>query len=547
MSAGGGAAAEDAPPLFAALAPHVREGAAYAADPRRGAVYAFGGVCHHPGGAAQLSGELHRFDVLSRTWAALPACDVPECASGVRYAALLCHGDALYVFGGNRECPPHYECTSPDRYRPYSPGYRPVDTATPVPKPEPLCARFDLGSATWRALPKAAGNGPNCCADRYAHCATLPSGVAVVLGNSFVSEDEATDVSLFTFATQTFSTRATTGMAGGQVAAVCASACGRYVYALHAKDYGDSYMCFMRLDSQTWAWEPLSVAHTSTSPAHLLPLPCGDVLALGAGGFDGLLWESAHDAWRPVAGPNPNGGSLSGVSFAATALVGDQLLLLGGVHKQSGDGMLPVLHAQLAGAQAALQPLAHDLRAMLDAGTLADVRLLADGGALPAHRAILVARSAYFRAMLQGGCKEGSAHEVLLPAVSVDALRRVLQWLYTGHVALHDGDAQGVLEAASLFALDPLLQCVVDHVRASLRLDNALPWLLVARARGVAQLQAACLAHLTAALQRGGAGGERLLAQLRASPDVPRDLLVELLECVAMGRAGSRKRGRASE
>lgn len=534
--------------LFAgALAPCTREGAAYAVDARRHVVYAFGGVGYLPdGGSPRLSSGLSRYDVHMLSWTALQPCDVPECAVGVRYATALCHGDALWLFGGDRKSPPHFRLRSPSHYVDYSPVYRPpsptFDFHT-TPPPAPLGARFDFGTGAWTALPASAGNAPPCFTDRPAMSATLASGVAVLFG-----ADEGIDsVSLFTFATEQFTRQETTGNVRGLVTAVCASLCGRYVYTLYDEStYSSENSSLMRLDSQTWAWEALGKA-AEHKGAHLLALPCGNVLSLTASGYSGMLWEPARGAWRgPVPGPNPNGGALSGVAFSAAALVGGQmLLLLGGVHARSGDCVQPVLHAPLAGGcGAALDPLARDLRsALLDTATLADVSLLADGGALLAHRAILVARSAYFKAMLTGGLKEGAQAEVALPTVSLDALRRVLEWLYTGHVALGDGDVQGVLEAASLFALEPLLELVIEHVRATLSLDNALAWLLVARARGVAQLHTACLAFITLALARGEAGGTSLLAQLRASNDVPRDLLVELLESVAMGRA-SRKRGR---
>jgi hypothetical protein len=73
-----------------------------------------------------------------------------------------------------------------------------------------------------------------------------------------------------------------------------------------------------------------------------------------------------------------------------------------------------------------------DYGKLVEAPGLADVVLLVEGGRFPAHRAVLAARSEYFRGLLLSGMQEGSGQpEIALEEVSAGAFRAVLRYLYT--------------------------------------------------------------------------------------------------------------------
>jgi DNA-binding beta-propeller fold protein YncE len=79
--------------------------------------------------------------------------------------------------------------------------------------------------------------------------------------------------------------------------------------------------------------------------------------------------------------------------------------------------------------------LVEDYGKLVEAPELADVVLVVEGERFPAHRAVLAARSEYFRGMLLSGMQEGSGRqEIALGEVSAGAFRVVLRYLYTAEV-----------------------------------------------------------------------------------------------------------------
>ena len=86
-------------------------------------------------------------------------------------------------------------------------------------------------------------------------------------------------------------------------------------------------------------------------------------------------------------------------------------------------------------ALAALQ----DYGKLVEDSELADVVLLVEGHRFPAHRAILAARSDYFRGLFKSGLQEASRvslgqHEFELWEISAAAFRVLLRYLYTAQV-----------------------------------------------------------------------------------------------------------------
>ena len=84
--------------------------------------------------------------------------------------------------------------------------------------------------------------------------------------------------------------------------------------------------------------------------------------------------------------------------------------------------------------------LGHDLGGALGDSSWADVKFVAGGRPIFAHRCILVARSAYFAAMFRSGMQEGASDQpgavvdVVVPDSHV-GLFRLLHFIYTGTLA----------------------------------------------------------------------------------------------------------------
>jgi hypothetical protein len=83
----------------------------------------------------------------------------------------------------------------------------------------------------------------------------------------------------------------------------------------------------------------------------------------------------------------------------------------------------------------AKESVGRDLANLLFDKATADVDLRLDNGTLiPAHRAILTARSPVFRAMLCGNMRESSEKQVHLSEIDELAMRSLLELVYTGTV-----------------------------------------------------------------------------------------------------------------
>merc|ERR1712060_947618 len=102
---------------------------------------------------------------------------------------------------------------------------------------------------------------------------------------------------------------------------------------------------------------------------------------------------------------------------------------------------LPAGDASVQGDGDAIRAMQESMRWLFDNGaeSFADVTVRCEGGNLFLHRSILMARSEYFRAMLQGGAggfREGQAGgaDIHLLETPVDVARVLFGYLYYGQV-----------------------------------------------------------------------------------------------------------------
>ncbi|KAG2483060.1 hypothetical protein HYH03_018043 [Edaphochlamys debaryana] len=154
----------------------------------------------------------------------------------------------------------------------------------------------------------------------------------------------------------------------------------------------------------------------------------------------------------------------------------------------------PGLGSQAPGTSPAARAVLHeDLGALLDRqpdGT-ADLTLLVGGRRFAVHRAILAARSAYFRNRLGPGFADGSAAELELPHADPDAFALMLRWLYTGAVQIPAAQAPALAELADRLVLRDVYDDAVAAILASLSVHTVVPYMLWAEQLGgwVAEVQ----------------------------------------------------------
>lgn len=125
----------------------------------------------------------------------------------------------------------------------------------------------------------------------------------------------------------------------------------------------------------------------------------------------------------------------------------------------------------------------------------ADVEFVVEEQRLPAHRAILAARSEYFRAMLYGGMAETTQRQIPLE-VSLDSFKVLLRYIYSGTLSLAtlDEDAViGILGMANQYGFQDLEMAISKYLQQYLALNNVCMILDAARLYNLEELTQVCL------------------------------------------------------
>jgi len=115
-----------------------------------------------------------------------------------------------------------------------------------------------------------------------------------------------------------------------------------------------------------------------------------------------------------------------------------------------------------------------------------------------AHRAILVARSAYFRALLCGGFSEHGAQQLKVPEIGASTLLLILEFIYTDRVETLTAEAAvPVLRWAARYCLPRLLAHAELLLRDMVSKSNVAQMTELAASCHAMQLQAYCVHYMT--------------------------------------------------
>ncbi|KAH8386811.1 hypothetical protein KR093_002722, partial [Drosophila rubida] len=127
-----------------------------------------------------------------------------------------------------------------------------------------------------------------------------------------------------------------------------------------------------------------------------------------------------------------------------------------------------------------------------------DVEFVVEEQRLPAHRAILAARSEYFRALLYGGMSETTQRQIALE-VPLDSFKVLLRYIYSGTLSLAtlDEDAIiGILGMANQYGFQDLEMAISKYLRQYLSLNNVCMILDAARLYNLEELTQVCLMYM---------------------------------------------------
>jgi speckle-type POZ protein len=120
--------------------------------------------------------------------------------------------------------------------------------------------------------------------------------------------------------------------------------------------------------------------------------------------------------------------------------------------------------------------LLQDFAALLD-DKFADFVFKVENVNIPAHRAILAARSPVFAAMFQHDMMENKTNETEIEDVTPATFKALLQFIYTGHCKVGNL-AEELLVAANKYDIQDLRDICAKELRKKLTVENAVDFLL---------------------------------------------------------------------
>jgi hypothetical protein len=247
------------------------------------------------------------------------------------------------------------------------------------------------------------------------------------------------------------------------------------------------------LDTETLTWSQPDVSgHVPPGlRGHTANLVGQKVFVFG--GYDGrgrsndlFVLDTSSFVWSH---PRAAEGAPTGRQRHTACLVGNKrLLVFGGFDGFRWLNDLLSLDVgkleETAITTAAVSGLLTDLRSLVNnEDSFPDVWFVVQGTRLCAHKSILCARSAHFRAMFKSGMKESREREVPLPDVRHPIFVAVLRFVYCGEAevdSLAADDALELVVAGDRFGLPALSEAAEARVQRGLSVDNAATLLSLA-------------------------------------------------------------------
>lgn len=125
--------------------------------------------------------------------------------------------------------------------------------------------------------------------------------------------------------------------------------------------------------------------------------------------------------------------------------------------------------------------LLHQLNAYRQDCQLCDVELVVSGHSVPAHRAVLAARSKYFEGMFLSSFRErsGSAVDLTNSIENPEVLALIIDYMYTGKITITSTNLHGVLAGANLLLIEQLLSICSQYLLRNLSPINCVQiWMI---------------------------------------------------------------------
>lgn len=139
--------------------------------------------------------------------------------------------------------------------------------------------------------------------------------------------------------------------------------------------------------------------------------------------------------------------------------------------------------------------LVADLGTLLDNDMFTDITFKVNGQEFKAHKAILSARSAIFKAMLSGKYTEGKS-PIELRDINPQTFKQLLNYLYTGKLPDLYDKPDDLYITADKYCLNRLRSYCENTMILSISEENAVRYLLLADTYSAIDLKIACMCYI---------------------------------------------------
>ena len=174
--------------------------------------------------------------------------------------------------------------------------------------------------------------------------------------------------------------------------------------------------------------------------------------------------------------------------------------------------------------------ISSDYLGLLEDDEFADATFDVGGEAIRAHKAVLAARSSYFRAMLTSSCAEAQPGATIrVHDTTAVAFKRLLAFVYTDDLELDDAVVVDVLRKAEEYQLERAYSLCMRHCVRHVGPTNAVTWLIRASLHRLDDLYGVALRYVRHHFREIRETAVDSLAELRAHPDLMLEVMVNAL------------------
>jgi speckle-type POZ protein len=166
--------------------------------------------------------------------------------------------------------------------------------------------------------------------------------------------------------------------------------------------------------------------------------------------------------------------------------------------------------------------------ALLNDQTFSDVTFVVGDTRIQAHRAILAARSDYFRSMLTSPFREGEAHEISIGDTTPQAFKSLLRYLYTDELQFADEHLIDVMRKAKEISLERVYNHTVQRCRRDISVHNVVGWFVQADEHGLEELRSATIGFLARNIRLVKRNAKQTLEILSDKPH----LMMEVIDAI---------------